>query len=108
MTRAKRRKKHKQSILQKKDGRCYLCMMDGDSSIKPVLHKHHIFGGPRREASEAEGLYVYLCIDHHVTGTKAVHVNADASRRLKQIGQQEWEKTHTRGEWMKLMHKNYL
>lgn len=56
----KKRKKHKPSIMDVKDGRCYLCeLLYGDFSIK-YTEEHHCFDGPRRGAAEAEGLKVYL------------------------------------------------
>lgn len=104
-TRPKRRKRHKASIIQPKDGRCYLCMMlRGDNAYKPWLHEHHIFGGPRRKKSEAEGLKVYLCPEHH----ELIHHSNILSLSLKRTAQAEYEKTHTRQEFMNLMGKNYL
>lgn len=103
---AKRRQRHKASILQKKDGRCYLCMMQGDFRIK-WTEEHHVFGGPRRWISEAEGLKVYLCPMHHRTDTAAVHQNAETRKMLQEIAQTAWEKEHTHEEWMQLMGKNY-
>lgn len=56
----KKRKQHKPSILQRKDGTCYLCTrLDGFYGRQP-LQEHHIFGGPNRIHSEAYGLKVYL------------------------------------------------
>lgn len=57
--RKKKRKKHKASILHCKDGTCYLCMkLKGDYRRYPVVHEHHIYDGPNRQNSEAEGLKV--------------------------------------------------
>lgn len=104
----KRRKQHKPSILQRKDGTCYLCIrLDGDYRRKP-LQEHHIFGGPNRIHSEAHGLKVYLCIDHHTAGPAAVHNNADNMRMLQKDGQRAFEREHTRAEFMKIFGKNYL
>ena len=101
------------SILQKKDGTCYLCMLlNNDYHKHDVLHEHHIFGGnSNRNHSEAEGLKVYLCLEHHMTGKDAVH-NAkncqEIQERLHKIGQQEFEKTHTREEFRKIFGRSYL
>lgn len=103
-----RRQRHKQSVIQKKDGRCFLCMMEGDYQIKPVIHEHHIFGGSRRRISEAEGLKVYLCPEHHTIGKTAVHNNYKTMFTLQQEGQKAYELTHNRSQWMTLMHKNYI
>lgn len=46
---------------------CYFCHK------KINLHKHHILKGIRnRKKSEEDGLYVYLCYEHH-EGTNGVH-----------------------------------
>ena len=105
----KRRKKHKPSILQEKGSPCYLCMkMRPHYEWQKAVHEHHIFGGSNRDKSEAEGLKVYLCLDHHINGKEAVHNNAGLMRELRQDGQRAFEKTHTREEFMKLFGKNYL
>lgn len=103
-----RRQRHKESIIHCKDGHCFICMTQGDFSIKPMLHKHHVFGGPRRKISEAEGLTVYLCPEHHTMGPEAVHKNHDMMRMLQREGQRAFEETHTREQWMMLMGKNYF
>lgn len=104
----KKRKQHKPSILQFKDGTCYLCTrLNGDYGRKP-LQEHHIFGGPNRIHSEAYGLKVYLCIEHHTAGPAAVHNNADNMRKLQRDGQRAFEREHTRVEFMNIFRKNYL
>lgn len=104
----KKRKRHKPSILHKKDGTCYLCRRQGNYQQYKSLHEHHIFGGPNRLISEAEGLKVYLCIRHHVGSPEAVHNNHDNMRLLRQDGQRAFEKAHSREEFMRLFGKNYL
>ncbi len=105
-----KKKKHKESILHCKDGTCYLCMkLDGDYAQKRHLHEHHIFGGnPNRAISEAEGLKVYLCLEHHTVGPAAVHNNHENMRILQRDGQRAYERTHSRGEFMALVGRNYL
>jgi hypothetical protein len=105
----KKRKKHKSSILQQKGEPCYLCM-----KLKPMrewrraVHEHHIFGGSNRNKSEAEGLKVYLCLEHHISGKEAVHNNAEMMRLLREDGQRAFEQKYTREEFMKMFGKNYL
>ena len=95
--RKKKRKKHKASILHCKDGTCYLCMkLKGDYRRYPVVHEHHIYDGPNRKNSEAEGLKVYLCLDHHIMGPEAVHNNHKNMRILHRDGQRAYERTHSR------------
>lgn len=105
----KKRKKHKKSILQQRDGRCYLCvLLNNDNRIHRILHKHHIYGGPLREISEAEGFTVDLCVGHHEFTKDAVHENHKNLRLLQQICQRKYEETHTRQQFMELTGRNYL
>lgn len=107
--RKKKRKKHKQSILQEKDGRCYLCMkLNQDCRIHYGIQEHHVFGGPNRSKSEAEGLKVFLCIAHHTEGPEAVHNNHTNMLMLQQEAQKAYERTHSRQQFMELMGRNYL
>lgn len=94
----------------KKDRTCYLCMMlHGDDSMKAVLQEHHIFGGTaNRKLSERYGLKVYLCLDHHLTGTEAVHMNAKVAVLLKREGQRAFQKKYADKDFMKIFGKNYL
>ena len=95
--------------MQQKDGVCYLCAkLNGDIRLHRTLHEHHIFGGPNRSLSEAEVLKVYLCLRHHVDGPEAVHNNIDNMRLLQKDGQQVFEETHTREEFMKKFGRNYI
>ena len=105
----KRRRRHKASILQKKDGRCYLCMkLHGDDRIHLQTEEHHVFFGvANRWKSEEDGMTVYLCMEHHRTGREAVHNNAAVCRELQAAAQTEYEKRHTREEFMKRYGKNY-
>jgi len=68
----KRKPKHRESILQDKDGRCFLCMLlDNNNFYYPDIEEHHVFEGPDRPISTEEGLTVYLCPRHHRTGDKS-------------------------------------
>lgn len=110
-TGTKRRKKHKTSILQdRSDGTCYLCVrLHEDYRIHKYREEHHIFpGNPGRKLSEAEGLKVYLCPEHHRTGPEAVHKNQKISRLLQQDAQRAFEKTSSRQRFMELFGRNYI
>ena len=63
----KPRKKHTPSIIQPRDGGCYLCeKLHGDYSAKRT-EEHHVYVGPgQRDISEAWGFKVYLCRRHHI------------------------------------------
>lgn len=51
------------SIMQKKDGTCYLCRrLHGDTAPKATQCRHVVFGTANRKLSEKHGLKVYLGI----------------------------------------------
>lgn len=106
----KKRKQHKKGIIHDQgEKQCLLCMiMDNDFGPKRV-HDHHIFGGTaNRRVSEAEGLHCNLCIDrHHEDGPEAVHRNRFNNVLLKIIGQQIYEQTHTRAEFIARFGKSF-
>lgn len=107
--RKKKRKKHKKSILRTEKNVCFLCAYKyGDHSYK-YTEKHHIlFGAGQRTDSEEEGLTVDLCREHHRDGPEAAHNCRETRELLCRIAQKEYEKTHTREEWMQKFRKNYL
>ena len=105
-----KRKRHKASILQKKDGRCYLCMkLHGDDRIHLRTEEHHIFFGTgQRWKSEEDGMKVHLCPEHHRTGRDAVHNNARICRMVQKDAQRKYEETHTREQFRKRYGKSYI
>lgn len=104
----RKRKPRKESILQEKDGRCYLCMKSGDYRIHPVTHKHHVYPGALRKISDENGFTVNLCVKHHEFDAAAVHENQDNMRRIQRDCQRKYEETHSREEFMNLVGRNYL
>lgn len=112
-TRKKRKRHARGSVLQRDEDRrrCWTCMrIRGDycEHAAGTLHKHHIFMGPLRETSEAEGFYVWLCPYHHEHGPDAVHRNIDICRQLQREAQAAYERTHTRREFIDLIGRSYL
>ena len=105
----KKRKKHTESIMQRKDRTCYLCRrLHGDWSKKTVIHEHHVFGGTaNRTLSERYGLKVYLCPEHHLTSHDAVHRNREIMDMIRKEGQRAFEETYTL-DFVKIFGKNYL
>ena len=71
------------------------------------LQKHHIFGGSSRSYSEEDGLWVWLCQEHH-TGDSGVHFNKEMMDALHQIGQEAYEENHSRKQFVARYGKNYL
>ena len=106
----KKRQRHAASIMQLKDGHCWLCMhIHSDYTVHRVIHKHHVFFGQgRRTISEINGFTVYLCPSHHTEGPEAVHRNQITNRIVQAETQREYEKTHTREEFMDLIGRNYI
>lgn len=110
----KARMRHaKHSILQRdRDrNRCWLCMRmrrDYSEHASGSLHKHHVYMGPLRRISEAEGFFVWLCPQHHETGPEAVHANARVCEELQEEMQEAYERTHTREEFMALTGRSYM
>lgn len=96
------------SILQEKDGRCYLCMaLHRDHRWKVTQEHHVIFGTANRRLSEKYGLKVYLCLEHHEEGPEAVHKNAELARMLKVRAQRAFGIRFPYLDWMKIFGKNY-
>ena len=90
------------SILQK-DKKCLVC---GD---KYGLHLHHVYGGhANRKISDKLGFVVWLCGKHHNLSNDGVHFNKDLDLMIKRACQREYEKTHSREEFMGHIGKNYL
>ena len=84
-------------------GKCYI-----EGCTCTPTECHHIFGGPNRKFSEKYGLKVHLCIPHHRGGRKGVHENRELMDRLHEIGQEAFEREHTREEFMQIFGRNYL
>jgi hypothetical protein len=82
--------------------------LDHNFAIHKGLHEHHVFDGQNKQISEENGFKVYLCWQHHTYGQQAVHNNIDNMRLIQQDIQREYEKTHTREQFMRLIGRNYL
>lgn len=109
--RKKKKKHHPKSIIPGEKGRCFLCIkLYGDYSWKPT-ERHHVFYGPLKNISEEHGFTCHLCQKHHRGVGKceeAVHSSKKMRKYLCAIFQAEYEKTHTREEFIKLIGENYL
>ena len=83
--------------------KCYVCGADG------VLHRHHIYAGvANRPLSEKYGCWIWLCPAHHNMSNNGIHFNKTLDLQVKQVCQSEFEKTHTRKEFMNIFGRNYL
>lgn len=81
---------------------CYVC------GTTMNLHLHHIYMGANRNNSDKIGAWVWLCCNHHNGSSAGVHYNHALDIELKKKAQEEYEKEHTREDFMKIIHRNYL
>ena len=68
---------------------------------------HHVLNKTEKSFAEKIGAWVWLCRSHH----SYIHDTGEGQklwRQWKAKAQAEYEKTHTRQEWMKGAHRNYL
>ena len=84
-----------------KNKRCYIC------HTTQGLELHHIYPGKNRKASDKHGFTVWLCAEHH-RGKNSPHLNRSIDLALKQICQTEFERAHSRQEFIKIIGSNYL
>lgn len=96
-----------------KKEQCFIC--------RKYCHteEHHIFGAANRNLSEANGLKVNLCVDHH-KGTWGCHGKngQQVMQYLHEIGQEAYEDqkmkykgmtmAQARAEFLREFGKNYL
>lgn len=69
------------------------------------LERHHIFNGPWRSKSETDGLWVWLCEDHHRQVTEGFAERV----KLKAMGQRIYEQQiGTRQEFRQRYGRYYI
>lgn len=96
------------SIMQNKDGRCYLCDKLRHDQTGTYLEEHHCLSGTNRKLSEHYGLKVYLCLYHHRHGKQAVHNNIDMKRLLCEDAQRAFEARWPELSFREVFGKSYL
>lgn len=74
------------------------------------LDLHHIYFGANRSVSDKNGFWVWLRHDYHIADSpnKTPHNCRMTDLYLKEMCQREYEKTHSREEFIKLIGRNYL
>lgn len=72
------------------------------------LHKHHIYQGAHRQASEKWGCWVWLRQDWHNGEMYGVHHDKRLDTALKQICQTAFERRYGHEKFMEIFGKNYL
>lgn len=95
---------HGVSVLQGREKECYV------TGRTDRLHKHHIyFGTGNRAVSDKYGFWVWLIPELHNMSSEGIHNgNIELDLELKQECQREFEKEHTRTEFIKLIGRSYL
>jgi hypothetical protein len=79
---------------------CFFCP-------RPATEAHHVFSGAYRKKSERHRYKVGLCHWCHNEPPDGVHFNHENSLVLKRMAQAEFEKTHTREEFIQVFGKSY-
>lgn len=87
------------SILTEDMGHCYICTRKGNKNI-PRQDLHEVYGGSNRQRSMMNGLVVPLC--------RKCHTDTEILEWLKKHTQSEYEKKHTREEFIGLIGKSYM
>ena len=87
--------KNRYSIFTNDMTRCYYC-----HTRTYKIDIHEVYGGSNRQRSMKYGLCVPLC--------RKCHSNEMIINDLRKWCQREYEKTHSRNEFIKLIGKSYL
>ena len=74
---------------------------------RPAEQHHIFFGHPNRKNPETYGLVVGLCPEHH-RGVAGPHQNRQYDLLLKRAAQSDFEKEHTREEFISIFGRSYL
>lgn len=94
-----KKEKDRFSILQKEDGKCFIC-----KKTFKKLDKHEAFGGSNRQKSIEWGLVYYLC--------RKCHSKADLDKNTRQclhnFARKEFIKIHNEEKFLKEFGKSYL
>ena len=86
-----------ESIVQA-ERECFVCSSE-------YVEPHHLIGGTSNRAkSDEDGLWVWLCRKHH----NEAHDNPRMNLAYKRLGQQWYEKSHTRKEFIERYGKSFI
>lgn len=90
----------RESIIQPRGNKCYICGKYTDLQTHHVLH-----GTSMRKKADEDGLTVKLCIRCHAD----LHDKGDSDRLLQQVGQYFWEQNYgTRDQFRSRYGKSFL
>jgi len=107
-TRPQSKKKRKRSKVRELERKRYSILTD-DLTIcfkckRPKQDLHEIYEGRNRQNSMKHGFVIPLCRECHYW----IHHDIGLAEYYKQICQKEYERTHSRKEFMDIIHRNYL
>ena len=111
---SKKRRNKTESIFKQPEGHCFLCDRQGLNVLYGNLERHHIYFGCDHAQAEKYGFTINLCLKHHrgdiMGDQEAVHSpdKNDNDAFLKRWAQTEYEKTHSRAEFMAIFSRSWL
>lgn len=92
------KQKNRFSIIYRDLTKCAIC------GSKHAIELNEVYEGARRGASMVNGFVIPMCREHH----RQFHSNRAFALKYKKMFQQEYEKNHTRDDFINLIHKSYL
>ncbi|HAB66605.1 MAG TPA: hypothetical protein DCE23_04475 [Firmicutes bacterium] len=93
-----KKERNRYSIIYKNLTSCAIC------SSKIGIEKNEVFEGAKRGASMKYGFIIPLCSTCH----KRFHSDRQFALSIKRQFQKEFEKIHSREEFLDIIHRNYL
>lgn len=87
------------SVIQKDCSKCFVCGKGGE------LHPHHIFNSSYKKKSEEDGYIIFV---HNIPCHQKIHSKSGEAKYYKMYAQKDYEKSHTREEFIKRYGKSYL
>lgn len=84
---------------------CYIC------GTQQNLHRHHIYpGNGRRQISEREGCWCYLCFSHHNGSSHGVHFDKELDMQLRKECERKWMEKNdaTAEDFIRIFGINYI
>ena len=81
---------------------CYKC------GAVSNLHRHHIFQGRNRNASERFNLTIMLCGRHHNLSDEGIHSDKQFDLQVKRMAQTAFEERYGHEKFMEIIGRNYL
>jgi len=112
---SRKTRKRAVSIFRQPEGECFLCArLERWPKYHANLEAHHIYYGCNHGQSDKYGFLINLCAHHHrgddLGNKDAVHSEDknDYGDYIKRWAQAEYEKTHTRAEFMEIFGRTWI